>query len=823
MTGEPASYDRLLESLADGVPVDWAALAATAASPDEQRRYRNLRLVARIAELHRTIPLQPEAAPEPVEAAGSSPPSLTSWGHLQITKRLAVGSFGDLYLAHDPQLDRDVALKLLRGGASDRPVAQRLLNEAQTLARVRHPNVVTVHGADVREGRAGLWMELVNGRTLEAWLRDNGALGAGEAIAVGKDVCHALSAVHAAGLIHGDVKAHNVMREEGGRIVLMDFGAGQLQGAAAAAAAGTPLYLAPEVLAGAPASVRSDIYSLGVLLFHLLTDRYPCYAADMEELRAAHARGARVRLGDLRPDLKGPLVDAIERALEPDPALRFESAGAMGHALAGTASPSKIHWSVVAVAVVIALAVAVPPIARYFRGPDIDSIAVMSFSAPSGDGAAHLMGGLSSDVLRELQRFDLEVKRGGSDSLAPDHATLQRRLRTDAVVRGSSTLAEGKARLQVSLVRAGGQEIWTGAYDLDPGALPSLARTIAHEIASALRVEVRAGAPAPGHQTNSRAYDAYQRGRVLWEQRDPASLERSVEYFKQAASLDPAYAQPWAGLADAYIAMGVPAFGSLTPLETRRLAKESALRAIELDPHLVEAHTSLAFTAFLHDWNWPVAEQRFQKAIELNPQYPLAHHWYAEFLNEMGRFEEALAQIRRAQALDPMSVLIHRDIAWHYFCQRRYDEAVTQLRETLTLDPRFTPARTLLARALSGKGLHAEALTELETSRQGISEATYLSFKGHIQAASGDQAGALATIAELRRLAARTYVSPYYLALIYAALERQAEALAELERSHAEQDSTLVSVNIDPRFDPLRQEPRFKALLSRMGFPSQKP
>ena len=375
----------------------------------------------------------------------------------------------------------------------------------------------------------------------------------------------------------------------------------------------------------------------------------------------------------------------------------------------------------------------------------------------------------------------------------------------------------------MSLVRAGARDVWTAAYDLDRGTLPSLARTIAQEIAAALRVGVRSGAPAPEHQTNYRAYDAYQRGRVLWEQRDPASLERSVEFFKQAASLDPAYAQAWAGLADAYIAMGVPAFGSLTPLETRRLAKESALKAIELDPNLVEAHTSLAFTAFLHDWNWPVAERRFQQAIELNPQYPLAHHWYAEFLNEMGRFDEALAEIRRAQDLDPMSVLIHRDIAWHYFCQRRYEEAVTQLRGTLSLDPRFTPARTLLARVLSAKGLHAEALAELEESRRNISEATYLSFKGHMQAAAGDATSALATIAELRRLGDRTYVTPYYLALIYSALGRNAEALVELERSHAEQDSTLVTVYIDPRFDPIRHEPRFKALLRRMEFPARHP
>jgi tetratricopeptide (TPR) repeat protein len=816
MKPDRADYDRLVESLADGVPLDWAALSAKAATPSDERRYRNLRLVARIAELHRTIALE-EDAHEPAAAvvADGTVPPLTAWGHLHIVKQLAVGSFGELYLAHDPQLNRDVALKLLRRGVSNSPSTSRLLTEAQTIAKVRHPNVVTIHGADVREGRAGLWMELVNGRTLETFLLDNGALGAGETMSIGRDLCRALAAVHAAGLIHGDVKAQNVMREEGGRIVLMDFGSGQAQGAPAATA-GTPLYLAPEVLAGAPATTESDIYSLGVLLFHLLTNRYPCYAADIDALRAAHAQGARLRLRDLRPDLDAHVVDVVERALEPDPAMRFATAGAMEQALAGE-KPGPRWRALAAAAVLVGIGVALVSFRGVIWGPKVRSLAVTPFAAAGAD-SAHLLSGLSGDVVRELQRFDLEVK-GAPASAGADPAVVERRVGTEAVLQGSSSAADGRATLRVAVVRAGASELWSKSYPLDSGTLPSLARTISQEAAAALRVPVRKGAPAPGRQATYAAYDAYQRGRALWEQRDPSLLGRSLEYFKQAAKLDPEYAQPWAGMADAYIAMGVPAFGTLTPLETRRLAKNAALKAIELDPNLVEAHTSLAFTAFLHDWDWTVAERRFQQALALNPQYPLAHHWYAEFLNEMGRFDEAMAEIRRAQALDPMSVLIHRDIGWHLFCQRRYDEAIAQLRETLTLDPGYSAARTLLARALAAKGEYAEALAELARVRGNLSPTTYLSFKGYIEAASGDRQAAAASLQELHRLASLSYVSPYYLALIHTALGEKGEALAALERSHAEQDSTLVTVNIDPRFDPLRGEARFKALIARMHFP----
>ena len=823
MRAERPAYDHLIESLADGVPLDWGALAANAETAVEQRRYRNLRLVARIAELHRTIAIEADAAVT-AEEADAVEPNLTTWGHLEIKRRIAVGSFGNLYLAHDPQLSRDVALKLLRRRVSDPALAGRLLTEAQTLAKVRHPNVVTVHGADVRDGRAGLWMELVNGKTLEAWLLDNGPLGASETMAIGQDLCRALAAVHAAGLVHGDVKAQNVMREQGGRIVLMDFGAGQVQGAAGAVA-GTPLYLAPEVLAGAPSTVRSDIYSLGVLLFHLLTNQYPCSAPDIDGLRLAHAQGVRVRLRDLRPDLTAPLVEAVERSLEPDPAMRFATAGTMERALGGSARDlgRGIHWAIgalVAAAALVALVVSVPRLGRTLVEPRVGSIAVMPFVPAAGEDSVHLLEGLSTDVIRELQRFDIEVKRASASTVS-DPRVLQQRLNADAMVRGSSSRADGTRKLRVAVIRAGARDLWAGEYGLEDVALPSLARTIAQEIATALRIGVRPGAPGPGHQTNYRAYDAYLRGRMLSEKRTPADLMRSLDFFKQAAALDPDYAEPWAGMSDSYMALGVPPFGGLRPVEARRLAKEAALAALDRDPNLAEAHTSLAWAAALYDWDWTAAETRFKRALDLNPQYSLAHHWYAMFLTDMGRFDEATAAMRRAEALEPLSLLIHRDVAWIAFCRGRYDEAIAQLRQTLQRDPGYAAALTLLARALAATGHHDEALAELEKARADISPGSYLSFRGYIEALAGDPR-ASETLAELRRISATEYVTPYYFALIHAALGQRQAALTELERAYVEQDATLGSINVDPRFQPpLRADPRFEAIIARMRFPSR--
>ena len=259
------------------------------------------------------------------------------WGSLVVRERVGAGVFGEVYRAYDEQLQREVALKLLRVGSrsSDR-LAAKVLNEGRLLARLRHPNVVLVHGVEARGDRVGLWMEFVRGCTLEQLLDRQGLFGAREAALIGQDLCRALAAVHAAGLVHRDVKAQNVMREEGGRVVLMDFGTGvpvrEDESGRGAPAAGTPLYLAPELLDGGEATASSDLYSLGVLLYHLVTGGYPVVAASLGELKDAHQRGRR-RLHDARPDLPDAFVQAIDRALAPNPAERHASAGAMQEAL----------------------------------------------------------------------------------------------------------------------------------------------------------------------------------------------------------------------------------------------------------------------------------------------------------------------------------------------------------------------------------------------------------------------------------------------------------------------------------------------------------
>lgn len=329
----------LAAAILEGKPVDWSSVDATGDATDREV-VAQLQVLSEIAALHRSHPSL--GSPGTTQPAPVTPDPPAAWGHLQRLTLLGHGTYGDVYRAWDPHLEREVALKLLRthpapgGPGASISDPRRVVDEGRLLARVRHPHVITVFGAEPRDGVVGIWMELIHGRTLHQIVDEQGPLGAREAAGVGLDLCRALAAVHAAGLLHRDVTARNVMREDGGRIVLMDFGAGHERRTAADGApslAGTPLYMAPEVFSGSPADERTDIYSLGVLLFYVVTGQFPVSGRSLDQVRGAHATGTRVRLRDTRPDLPAAFVRTIERALEAAPAERFQTAGAFEAAL----------------------------------------------------------------------------------------------------------------------------------------------------------------------------------------------------------------------------------------------------------------------------------------------------------------------------------------------------------------------------------------------------------------------------------------------------------------------------------------------------------
>jgi serine/threonine protein kinase len=368
MADDPRLLD-IASAVAEGSAVDWEVAEQTARDGSERAIVRELQVLARIADVVR-LPEEtpPIAAPIPAEHLRIG----ELWGHLRISEVIGEGSFGTVYRAWDQRLECEVALKLIKSSGVSRAFdLARALKEARLLARVRHRNVVRVFGADSHGERFGLWMELIPGRTLEQVLVMQGQMGMSEVIPMGIDLCHALAAVHGAGLLHRDLKARNVMREEGGRIVLMDFGTGRdvARMDTSDDLAGTPLYLAPELFTGAKPSVATDIYSLGVLLYHLVTGDYPVRGTTREDVESAHRTGKGHPLRDTRPDLSPAFVEVIERALAPDPRNRYQSAGKFGDALAAAAGSRyepdplrrnfKRKWSIAAAAGAVAAAILV--------------------------------------------------------------------------------------------------------------------------------------------------------------------------------------------------------------------------------------------------------------------------------------------------------------------------------------------------------------------------------------------------------------------------------------------------------------------------------
>ena len=344
--GNSQRLAELIDSVADGSSIDWDAVEAAAEDDGERRLLAVLRMVAGVADVHRSDPPaagpeQTVAAPrvEPVETAPAADGSLGHWGHFQLLQKLGEGAFGEVYHARDTWLDHSVAVKLLKPQLVDRP---RFLHEARTLARIRHANVVAIHGADEHDGRLGFWMEFIDGHTLAQVVEREGARSASEAALIGQHLCQAMAAVHAANIVHRDIKAQNVIRQSGtGRIVLMDFGAGEAMDAERAGRRprGTPLYLAPELFDGSAATRETDIYALGVLLFNLVTRSYPVYGATVDELVRAHRRDARHHLGDMRPDLPDDFVRVVETMVAVDPARRYHSATEARKALEEVVAP----------------------------------------------------------------------------------------------------------------------------------------------------------------------------------------------------------------------------------------------------------------------------------------------------------------------------------------------------------------------------------------------------------------------------------------------------------------------------------------------------
>jgi serine/threonine-protein kinase len=747
------------------------------------------------------------------EPAKASPAALAwkSWGGLSIRAVIGSGSYGTVYRAWNPNLNREVALKLLHAMKSPAD-GDMLRAEGRLLASVCHPNVVMVFDADLRDGCVGLSMECINGRTLKEIVKSQGRFSAREAAMLGLDLCGALAAVHRAGLLHRDVKAQNVMRAAGGRIVLMDFGAAAIAEAEPARRVCTPLYAAPEVLAGGSPTRRSDIYSLGVLLYYLATAEFPVSGRDPDELRDAHARGHRRLLRDVRPELPAAFIHAVEVATAAVPEQRPESAGALERLLQGALWPQLLAAS--------------PSVA--VRKRTANAVAVLPFRDLSRkQNLKFLCDGIADEITNALTRVP------GIRVIAPDssfrfrgdgdHRAVSSALDVGTLLVGSVRVDRRLLRVVARLLDVGEARVrWSGRFDFAVKEIFTVQDAIAEATVRALDSTAflslsSAAVPAAASSTqNFEAYSHYLKGRSYLNQRSAAGLQRSAAAFDAATGIDPQYAEAYAGLAEAHATLGL--YGIVAPQDSMPRALRAARHATQLLETLSSPVATAACITAVHDWNWKDAGRQFERAIALNPAHPTAHHWYAiNYLVPLGRFAEAAAELEKAAVADPLSMPIQVSVGMHAYFGRRYDDAEAAFRRSFDLDAGSVTGRVFLGLTLVEMKRHAEALRELEMARHLSDSPEAIAAIGYAQARAGNADAARARLGELLALSEQRYLSPSLVAQIYAALGETTAALDWLEKSSDRRVPDLAWMRVRPVFDGLRAEGRFGALTGRVG------
>jgi serine/threonine-protein kinase len=692
---------------------------------------------------------------------------------------------GEVHKAIDTRLGRTVAIKLLFDTHTD-----RFEREARAIAALNHPHICTLY--DV--GPDYLVMEYIEGIPLE------GPLPAKEAARMALEIAGALEAAHAEGIVHRDLKPANILVTRSG-VKLLDFGLAKVQPAAAAEGtvtqtqAGTILgsagYMSPEQVRGQPADARSDIFSFGVVLYEMLSGRR---AFDRGNAVSTMAAILHTEPGPI--EAPPELASVMARCLRKSPSERFQN---MAEVITALEVPEQDP------------------------GPNKDScIAVLPFANMSGDkDNEYFSDGLAEEILNALTKLpELRVVartsafafrgkdqdiRGIGETLGATH-----------VLEGSVRKAGNRVRVAAQLIGIrDGCHLWSERYDREMTDIFAIQDEISEAIVNVLKLKLARTVRRP---VTPAAFEAYLRGRYFWNKRTESDLNRSIEYFNQALALDPGYALAHAGLADAFIVLGV--FGLRAPSDAYPKAKAAALRAIDFDATLAEAYDSLGHVKAALDWDLPGAEQDYKRALELNPNYPSAGRGYGYILSLMQRHEEALAQLKGARDLDPLSMSVNAFLGLVSMKARRYDQGIAASRVAVELDPNNPQGHWILARALDAANQLPEALAEAEkaASLSGGSQ-PYNGHLGYAYARIGDRDRALEIVRKMQELAKTRYISAYYLALIYATLGEPDLALASLEKAYEERDTRLLEV-FDPAFDILRSDVRFQDLVRRIGLPT---
>ena len=733
----------------------------------------------------------------------------TMVSHYRIIEKIGSGGMGEVYLAEDTKLNRKVALKFLPPHlCQDEECRQRFKREAQAAAKLNHPNIVTIHEVSDYQGRPFIAMELVEGLSLRD-LAKGKELSIDRIIELAIQVCDGLGAAHGKKVVHRDIKPSNIVIDAYGRPKILDFGLAATQGGEhltkTGSTLGTVRYMSPEQVQGKEIDQRSDLFSLGVVLYELIAGRTPFERDNEAATLKAITQDNPEPLARYKSDIPDELQRTVSKLLEKDSAYRYQTAAGVISDLRRLKKES-------------------------ISGPSTvqpkPSIAVLPFTNLSADPEQeYFCDGMAEEIINALTHVEglRVVARTSCFAFKDRHEDIRqigRKLNVDNVLEGSVRKAGNRVRITGQLIKiSDGYHLWSDRYDRELSDIFEVQDEISIAIVEKLKVKLLGGEHeqiVKRSTDNLDAYNLYLKGRYHWNKRTEQGMRKGLEYFQQAAEEDPAYVLPYTGIADCYNLLGW--YGYVAPKEAFPKAKVAAEKARDMDATLAEVHTSLAAVREFYDWDWSAAEKGYRRAIELNSSYLPARHRYSEFLCYLGRHEEAFREIECALNLDPLSLLYNTILVEVCYFARQYDQAIEAALRTVEMDPNFLPTHWLVAFAYAQKQMYKDAMTETQKAADlsGEGNPLIVTQLGILYSLSGRNDEAREVLDELSELSERRFVSPFYTALIHLGLGEKNSALKWLEKAYDEHDHALETLKVEPMLDSLRSHPRFGVLLKRM-------
>lgn len=779
----------------------------------------------------------------------------------RIERELGHGGMATVFLAHDLKNDRLVALKVLRPDLAHVLGAERFLREIRLCSRLQHPHIVVVHESGDADGQLWFTMPYVEGETLRSRLLREGQLSVGDALRITVEVADALHYAHQRGVIHRDIKPENILlsgsptRDRGlpggYHALVADFGiARALPGESdeqlteSGFSLGTPQYMSPEQAAAQrDIDPRTDIYSLGCVLYEMLTGEPPYTGPNPQAVLAKRLSEPVPHLRTSR-DVPLALERAVTRALARSPADRFPTAAEFAGALQldrlgdGAAStdtlarprPRRPIARPVALGLTLLLVVfggyVVLRLARHPGVAPFASAAVLPFVdlSPQKD-QEYFSDGLTEELITALSQVPgLRVAARTSSfqfkGQSPDVHEVGRKLDVGTVLEGSVRKSGNRLRVSTQLISVkDGYQLWSESFDRDLSDVFAVQEDVARSIVAALRLRLapaRDSALAVHPTGDLQAYDLYLKGRFAWNQRTGPALVDAVRYLEAAVARDSTFARAWAALADAYIL--VSPYAGVSATDGWRKAQTAAGKALALDSTSAEAETSLGYGNLIYGWDWAAAEKHLRRAIAADPNYATGHHWYGDFLAGRGQLDESMAEMNRAHQLDPLSLQIGVERGWVSYLMHRNDEAEERIRQTLALDTNYAQAHFRLGLVQIQQRRYPEAVASLKrTIDLGGFYPQAAAGLAFAYAVSGDRAAALKIVNDLKQRSDREVIPPVTIAQAYAGLGDVMQGIAWLNRSIDQHDIYVPENFFDPLLDPLRRDPRFEQVLARMA------